>query len=212
MYHKLNYISYAPEALLIPLLCILISVFKKAYKIALVFTTALLCLLLFYRGISSADYENIKQTPQNHIVSPCEGKVLKITQDSKNIHIAIFLNVHNVHVQYFPIKGTIKSIVHKDGEFHPAYMFEKSKYNERVETTLQTLIGDVRIIQIAGLIARRIVSFGSEGQQVQRGDPLGLIKFGSRVDISVPRYNIAKVLPKEGDNIRIGETLFIFNR
>jgi phosphatidylserine decarboxylase len=128
MYHKLNYISYAPEALLIPLIFIIISVFKKAYKIALVFTTALLCLLLFYRGISSADYENINQTPQNHIVSPCEGKVLKIIKQGQTVRIAIFLNVHNVHVQYMPISGTIKSIVHKDGEFHPAYMFEKSKY------------------------------------------------------------------------------------
>ena len=91
-------------------------------------------------------------------------------------------------------------------------MFEKSQYNERVETTLQTVIGNVKVIQIAGLIARRIVSFGSEGQQLKRGDPLGLIKFGSRVDVIVPAHNIAKIAVKEGQSVNIGDTLFIFNR
>ena len=210
--HKLNYIGYAPEAVVIPLFCILISVFKKSYKFSLIFLTALLCLLLFYRGVSSADYQKLLQIPQNHIVSPCEGKVIKVVKDGNKVCIAIFLNVHNVHVQYMPISGTIKNIIHKDGEFHPAYIFEKSQYNERVETTLSTLIGDVRIIQIAGLIARRIVSFGSVGQRLERGDPLGLIKFGSRVDIEVPTYNITSITVKEGQNVRIGESLMIFNR
>lgn len=210
--HKLNYIGYAPEAAIIPLVCILISLFKKSYKIALIFLTSLLCLILFYRGVSSADYQKLVQTPQNHIVSPCEGKVLKVIKEGNKVRIAIFLNVHNVHVQYMPISGTIKGIMHKDGEFHPAYMFEKSQYNERVETTIQTLIGDVRVIQIAGLIARRIVSFGAVGQRLERGDPLGLIKFGSRVDIEVPAYNIASISIKEGQLVRIGETLCIFNR
>ena len=212
--HRLNYIGYAPEALIIPLICIL-GVFlmkKQPFKLILFFSVILLCLILFYRGVSSADYQKLAQAPQNHIVSPCEGKGLKVIKDGNKVRIAIFLNVHNVHVQYMPISGTIKDIMHKDGEFHPAYMFEKSQYNERVETTIQTLIGDVRVIQIAGLIARRIVSFGAVGQWLERGDPLGLIKFGSRVDIEVPAYNIASIAVKEGQLVRIGETLCIFNR
>jgi len=212
--HKLNYIGYAPEALIIPLICIIGTFFaiKNPFKFILLFSIILLCLLLFYRGVSVTDYKKLTETPQNHIVSPCEGKVLKVVKEANKVRIAIFLNVHNVHVQYMPINGTIKDIIHKDGEFHPAYMFEKSKYNERVETTLQTLIGSVKVIQIAGLIARRIVSFGAVGQRVQRGDPLGLIKFGSRVDIEVPAYNIADIVVKEGQNVRIGESLMIFNR
>ena len=207
-----NYINYAPEALIIPILLIAALCYKKYYKISSLAILILPLMLLFYRGVSASDYKKLTQIPQNHIISPCEGKVLKIVKQGHTIPIAIFLNVHNVHVQYSPIKATIKNILHKDGEFHPAYMFEKSQYNERVETTLDTLIGPVKVIQIAGLIARRIVSFHATGKQLERGDPLGLIKFGSRVDILVPAYNIASIKVKEGDDVRIGDSLFVFNR
>ena len=115
------------------------------------------------------------------------------------------MNIHNVHVQYAPLGGRVKSITHKAGEFHPAYFFEKSQYNERVETILETAVGDIKVVQLAGQVARRIVSFLNVGEEIARGQPIGLIKFGSRVDMWIPSANINKIHVKEGDRLRIGE-------
>jgi phosphatidylserine decarboxylase len=138
------------------------------------------------------------------MISPCNGRVLKIKEHGTHIQISVFLNIHNIHVQYSPISGKILSILHKEGEFHPAYLFEKSQYNERVETTLGTEFGNITVVQIAGQVARRIVSFLEKGQSVERGEPLGLIKFGSRVDIWIPIESVNNILINEGDYLDIG--------
>jgi phosphatidylserine decarboxylase len=119
--------------------------------------------------------------------------------------ISVFLNIHNVHVQYAPLDGTIRSVVHKPGAFHLAYLFEKGELNERRVTTLDTRIGTVRVVQIAGLVARRTHPLVSPGDRVSQGDSLGLIKFGSRVDLWLPEgFN---VLVAPGQRVHIGEAL-----
>jgi phosphatidylserine decarboxylase len=143
----------------------------------------------------------------NTIVSPCEGKILKITRDGNFLLVSTFLNIHNVHVQYFPCYGIVIKKEYKEGEFQPAYLFEKSKYNEQLQTTILTKYGHLKINQIAGLIASRIVSFNKINDRVEKGQPLGLIKFGSRVDMYIPINHINNVNVKEGDVINIGDTI-----
>jgi len=201
-----NYIHYAPEALWVPLLLLVVAVLLSSIWMTVICIFAIVLLLAFYRG---ASVEN--NFPNNILVSPCDGKLLRMVQHANGqTQFAIFLNIHNIHVQYVPFSGTITSIVHKPGEFHPAYLFEKSSLNERVETTFDTAAGTIRVVQIAGLIARRIVSFHSPNTYVHRLNPLGLIKFGSRVDIWVPTQSIRSILvsTESGTRIRVGDPLF----
>lgn len=212
MEDRWNYILLAPEALVIPA-----CVFAVAWRMGIAWlmvtvSVVFVVLLAFYRGRNwhrgLLRSPNIAAMDRSLVVSPCDGKVLRIQEhpETDTVQVAMFLNVHNVHVQYAPMAGRIVSIHHKPGEFQPAYLFEKSQYNERVETTLETDIGRVGIVQIAGLLARRILPFHKPGARLVRGEPLGLIKFGSRVDVHLPRARV-QVLVKEGDRVRIGTPL-----
>ena len=209
MQDRWNYITYAPEALLAPVLAFtaVAAIFRR-WLVAFILSLVLLCMALaFYRGKSWLKPARDADVSADYMVSPCDGKVMRVSRLNGHVHIAIFLNIHNVHVQYAPLAGFVKSVTYKPGEFHPAYVFEKSRFNERMVTVLATRIGDVRIVQIAGLLARRIVSFCTPGLQLRRGDPLGLIKFGSRVDIVVPLDGLDNIVVKEGDRVGIGAPL-----
>jgi len=118
------------------------------------------------------------------MVSPADGRVMFIDhKENKGLwHIAIFMNVHNVHVNRAPLSGIVKSVSHMDGPFFAAFKSE-SHLNERVETVLRTNIGEVIIIQIAGAVARRIVPYIKGGESLEKGDKIGMIRFGSRVDV-----------------------------
>ena len=176
---------------------LIISIVKKSYFYGFIAILILCCILYFYRGAT------IPSIYPNTVISPADGKVLKIVKHQDMYHIAIFLNIHNIHVQYAPIKGNIVSMKYKPGTFNPAYLFEKSQYNERMETILETEIGRVMVVQIAGLIARTIVPFKEIGDNVNQAEPIGLIKFGSRVDLWIPTTVDIKI--KEGDRIHIGD-------
>jgi phosphatidylserine decarboxylase len=197
-----HYSIYAPEIYIIFLVVCAIAYFAKQPYLYIIAVIMLFIIFVFYRRNSDPidDHNNV-------IVSPCQGKVLKILKDDKYLTIVVFLNVHNVHIQYFPYHGKIISQKHKEGEFHPAYMLEKTEFNERTETILATKYGDIHISQIAGLVARRIVSFHEVNAQVNKGEPMGLIKFGSQVRIKIPLANIMEVAAKEDMSIRIGEAL-----
>lgn len=205
-----TYIHHAPEAIWIPLLIIVLAQLADSSTGVFLGIGLFALLFAFYRGASVSHIDSLSPSV---LVSPCDGKLLRVVHHPTidQTQIAIFLNIHNIHVQYVPLSGTLTSIVHKPGEFHPAYLFEKSSLNERVETTLSTSTGDVRIVQIAGLVARRIVSFHSSSASayLHRGDPLGLIKFGSRVDIWLPTSSIQTFLvsTEPGTRIRIGDPL-----
>jgi phosphatidylserine decarboxylase len=206
-----TYIHHAPEAIWVPLLIVVLAQLADSPSGVFLGIGLFALLFAFYRGATFPEHH--QPLPPNVLISPCDGKLLRVVHHP-TIHqtqIAIFLNIHNIHVQYVPISGTLTSIVHKPGEFHPAYLFEKSSLNERVETTLSTPVGNVRLVQIAGLLARRIVSFHSSHipTYLHRGDPFGLIKFGSRVDIWLPTSAIQTFLTstEPGTRIRIGDPL-----
>jgi len=117
-------------------------------------------------------------------------------------HIAIFMSPLNVHVNRAPLAGRVVKIDHVRGGFKPAFNKE-SEENERVVTVLATSIGNVKIIQIAGIVARRIVPYISQGQKLLKGQKIGMIRFGSRVDLFLP-LDIFKPQIVPGQKIKAG--------
>jgi phosphatidylserine decarboxylase len=120
------------------------------------------------------------------VVSPADGVVQSIMpwKDGRT-RVAIFMSPLNVHVNRAPLGGTVTSVEHVPGGYVPAFNKESEK-NERVVWHFDTELGDVEVIQIAGAVARRIVPYVPRGCKVEQGDRIGLIRFGSRVDVYLP--------------------------
>jgi phosphatidylserine decarboxylase len=128
-------------------------------------------------------------------VSPADGKVVsvKAVDGGKRTRISIFLNVFDVHVNRTPVEGTVREVKYHPGKFGHAEHEEASDENERNEMTVETPDGSrVVFTQIAGLIARRIVCDKKAGDKLERGERIGLIKFGSRMDVFLgPEWEVA---------------------
>ncbi|SKA24096.1 phosphatidylserine decarboxylase [Marinactinospora thermotolerans DSM 45154] len=138
------------------------------------------------------------------ILSAADGVVQTIdTQPDGRTRVAVFMNPLNVHVNRAPLAGVVTRVEHRPGGFRPA--FDKdSERNERVIWTFDTEIGEVTVIQIAGAMVRRIVPYFGVGQKVEQGERIGLIRFGSRVDVYMPA-GIAPAV-EVGQKVRAGET------
>jgi phosphatidylserine decarboxylase len=143
------------------------------------------------------------------IVSPADGKVTDISVIDDNgqpqTRISIFLNVFNVHVNRSPASGTITDVRYQTGQFANAMGAASAEHNERNVVTLRTEHGPIVFKQIAGLLARRIVFTKKLGDSVQRGERVGLIKFGSRTDVIFPAGAQMKV--SVGDHVKGGATV-----
>lgn len=144
----------------------------------------------------------------NGIVASADGKIREISKikygDIRDCtKISTFMNLHNVHVNRMPFDGIIKDVVHIDGTHLPAFKKE-SERNERVIITANTDIGLIKIIQIAGTLARRIVPYVKSGDKLKRGDKIGLIRLGSRVDIYLPTKKIKHITVKINDRVKAG--------
>jgi phosphatidylserine decarboxylase len=200
------YLKYAGPFVLIPLITLLI--------LSLIYTdyapfVILLTIFIFY---FFRDIYYVVPINEKSIHSPCQGTILKVIRKDGIIQIATFLSIFNIHVQYTPCSGIITNQKYKSGEFNVANSFEKSNLNERLDTTIKNdIFGNVVIRQIAGLIARRIVSFVEIGNQVAQNEPLGLIRFGSRVDIFIKDNPEYTVLVQSGDHVNIGQELIKTN-
>ena len=127
------------------------------------------------------------------VVSAADGKVVKVgpmpdpLTGEERTAICVFMNVFNVHVNRFPVAGKVLRIGYIPGKFCNASFDKASKDNERNIVALETPEGErFTVVQIAGLIARRIVCWAEEGDSLERGEPFGVIKFGSRVDLYLP--------------------------
>jgi len=146
------------------------------------------------------------------VISPADGKVIKIEDvlDHEMMgglykKISIFMNVFSVHVNRVPYAGRIETIRYYEGKFLSANLDKASSDNERNGLVIRLNDGrTIGMIQIAGLVARRIVCWVKEGMMVEKGERFGLIRFGSRVDVFLPPDT--KVLVKLGDKVRAGET------
>lgn len=155
-----------------------------------------------------------RKTPEleNIVVSPADGKVLFVKEiiDNRFINgiakiVAIFMSPLNVHVNRIPISGKIEYLKYHPGQFIAAFEEKASEKNERNEIGIESKFGKVLFIQIAGFVARRIVSDLKIGDEVKIGERFGMIRFGSRVDVIVPSTWTPKV--KENDIVRAGETI-----
>jgi phosphatidylserine decarboxylase len=144
------------------------------------------------------DPERVTPTREGLIVSPADGVVqlidmavpppeLDMGEDARE-RVCVFMNVFNVHVNRVPIDGIIRRIAYRPGRFLNASLDKASEHNERESYRLETDSGeDIAFVQIAGLVARRIVCQVQEGQPMQAGQRFGLIRFGSRVDVYLPK-------------------------
>ncbi len=142
------------------------------------------------------------------LLSPADGRVVRIEE---YIHpefgprrkVSIFLSVFNVHINRFPCSGKISRMQYFPGKFMAAFKKEASLENERNTLEIENGIHHILVTQIAGLIARRIVCWKKTGDEVSRGERFGLIRFGSRVDLDLPRD--LQILVRIGDTVRGGK-------
>jgi phosphatidylserine decarboxylase len=179
-------------------------------------TLGLICVLItiwvyyFFR-----DPDRVSIDDDNFLVSPADGLITNISEvpgpielslENKSFtKVSIFMNVFNCHVNRVPIKSKVEEIIYKPGKFLNASLDKASEENERNYYRIKTILGDeIIIVQIAGLIARRIVCEVKKEQELIQGERIGMIRFGSRVDIY---FSNRKILAKLGQNVVAGESL-----
>jgi len=158
------------------------------------------------------DPERVWSRGDRLIVAPADGKVVSVTDvdepaffSGRALRISIFMNVFDCHVNRYPTDGTVAYRHYNPGEFGHAGAEKASLSNEQSSIGLATARGKVLIRQIAGLVARRIVTDHEPGQAVRQGERLGMIRFGSRVDLFLPLDT--RVLVHVGDTTRVGVTV-----
>jgi phosphatidylserine decarboxylase len=165
---------------------------------------------LFFR-----DPDRVTPTREGLVVSPADGRVSKIINavppPELNIgeralpRVSIFMNVFNCHINRSPVTGRLEKIVYKAGTFINAELDKASENNERNSFIISSGTTRIVVVQIAGLIARRIVTFAREGASVRAGERIGMIRFGSRVDVYLPEGT--RPLVAEGQTAVAGETV-----
>ena len=202
--HKEGY-RFLAIAIAVTFVCLLIS--KTLGLIAILITV---WVYYFFR-----DPDRVSIQDDNFLVSPADGLISNITEidgpaelsleNKKFTKVSIFMDVFNCHVNRTPVSANVEEILYKPRKFLNASLDKSSEENERNYYRLKTKEGDeIIIVQIAGLIARRIVCEVAINQAVIQGDRLGMIRFGSRVDIY---FNNRKLLAKLGQNVVAGESL-----
>ena len=158
------------------------------WLLALVITVLALWVAYFFR-----DPERSGERGPNIVVAPADGKLIMITDvdepafiGGRATRLSIFMNVFNVHVNRYPVDGTVGYLHYNKGKFLNAAAEKSSLENEQSSVGVQNGSSRVLVRQIAGLIARRIVTYSKLGEKVKQGDRMGLIRFGSRVDVFIP--------------------------
>ena len=176
----------------------------KLYIAGALFLILAFLVLNFFRDPE----RRIPQAPEA-VVSPADGRIVQIVDEDAEgrpvRRVSVFMSPLDVHVNRAPIAGTIKEVRYEKGWFGIASRPEASVKNEQNIFTLEGPQGTVVVKQIAGVLARRIVFWKAPGDVVKRGERVGLIKFGSRVDLALPPRT--KVLVKVGDHVRAGSTI-----
>ncbi len=161
------------------------------------------------------DPERVVIDDDNYLVSPADGEIIKVEvvdgpkelslENKKFNKISVFMNVFDCHVNRTPCSGKIEEILYKPGKFFNASLDKASEDNERNYFRIKdTQNNNIIVVQIAGLVARRIVSEANKDQELKQGDRIGMIRFGSRADIYYENYN---PLVKVGQRAISGETL-----
>lgn len=166
--------------------------------------------IYFYR-----DPQRITPLDDNLVISSADGKVSSVglsvppveldLGSEPMLRICVFMNVFSVHINRAPVRGKIMMINHRPGKFLNAELDKASSENERNSVVIDSVHGPVATVQIAGLVARRIVCWSKAGEDLSTGERFGLIRFGSRVDIYLPKGSVARVAV--GQTAVAGETV-----
>ena len=160
------------------------------YSVATVSTILFLLILNFFRS----PFRRFPYDSEGLVIAPADGTIVAIEEVMENeilhrkcLQISIFMSVFNVHANWFPVNGTVKHVSHNNGRFMAAYLPKSSTENERSAVVITTKNGvDVLARQIAGALARRIVTYAKVGEKCHVDEQVGFIKFGSRVDVYLP--------------------------
>ena len=172
------------------------------------FITVLLVMFWFFIVSFFREPRRIKIHDADLVFSPCDGRVVvtEVVEDDeyfegkKRLQVSIFMSVTNVHINWFPVGGVVKYFKYHPGRFLVAWHPKSYTENERTTTVVQTAKGvEVLFRQIAGFVARRIVSYVKVDEEVHQNDKCGFIKFGSRIDILLPEN--AELLVEIGDRV-----------
>ncbi|MEI8004116.1 MAG: phosphatidylserine decarboxylase [Methanothrix sp.] len=134
------------------------------------------------------------------MLSPADGKIIQVTPQK----ITIFMSPSNVHVNRAPLDGFVRNIEYQKGTHRPAFMKRACK-NQQNRMHLETDDGDMELCQITGTLVRKIICYVGPGDWVSRGERIGMIRFGSRVEVSIP--NGYRLQVRQGDRVRAGETV-----
>jgi phosphatidylserine decarboxylase len=193
------------------LIAVVFALLKLSVMAAVFFVIAAF-VLFFFR-----DPERIISSGSGLVVSPADGRVIDVAEDNRDSldgkdvrRISIFMSILNVHVNRIPITGQVRQISYQPGSFWPADRKRALLENER---NALLILGEdemeLTVVQVAGIIARRISCWVKVGDNVKIGERFGLIRFGSRLDVYVPK-NVS-VLVKKGDRTRAGQTVLARN-
>lgn len=177
------------------------------WLVAFILTLLALWVAYFFR-----DPERTGDRGKDIVVAPADGKIVMITSvdepafiKGQATRISIFMNVFNVHVNRYPVDGTVRFLHYNPGKFLNAAAEKSSLENEQMSVGIESSGRKLLVRQIAGLIARRIVTYSKDGEQVKQGERMGMIRFGSRVDVFIPTDS--HVLAKVGDLTTAGTTV-----
>ena len=160
------------------------------YTVAFVTIVFFLLVLNFFRS----PFRRFPYDSEGLVIAPADGTIVAIEEVMENeilhrpcLQISIFMSVFNVHANWFPVNGTVKHVSHQNGRFMAAYLPKSSTENERSAVVITTRDGiEVMARQIAGALARRIVTYAKPGDKCHVDEQMGFIKFGSRVDVYLP--------------------------
>jgi len=193
----------------IPFLIIGIVITIIFYFSGLIIPAVIMGLVSLFALYFFRDPVRVNNVGSDAVLSPADGKILYVLnlEDGDNplgepaIKVSVFMNVFNVHVNRIPLSGRILKIAYNPGKFFSANLDKASEQNENTKITLETDNGQrVVFLQIAGFIARRIVCWIDEQDQVQAGQRFGLIRFGSRLDVYLPSNCKIAVMPNQKVN------------
>lgn len=161
------------------------------------------------------DPERVTPVNDDFVISPADGKVSHIGKvvppaelnlgKKPMARVSVFMNVFNCHVNRAPVRGKITNIIYKKGEFVNAELDKASSDNERNSLVIDAPHGKMAVVQIAGLVARRIICWAGEGEEIATGERFGLIRFGSRLDVYLPEG--ATIVVGLGQTAIAGETI-----
>ncbi len=174
--------------------------------------TGIIGVLFIFHFFFFRDPERQMPAGDAFIISPADGTIIKIDEIDEPLYlkekvqrVAIFMSVFNAHINRNPVEGTVEFLEHKNGQFLAAFADKALDVNERTEIGVNTKYGKIFFVQIAGLIARRIVCRLQPGENIQKGERFGMIKYSSRVDVFLPLS--AKINVSVKDKVRAGETI-----